>query len=121
VVDTVRETVEEWRVRQQQLLERGLRDLEERLWAGLAGELRELRAAAQELLNLDLGAEEDRSRLVEDSRFFYLLTESVGSSELVSDSIRRHLPGAAARRQARAELMAEANSTDTAAGGSGPS
>ena len=52
------------------LLERGLRDLEERLLAGLAGELRELRAAARELLDLDLGAEEDRSRLVENSRFF---------------------------------------------------
>jgi Dynamin family len=108
-VDTVRETVEEWRIRQQQMLERGLRDLEERLLAGLAGELRELRAAARELLDLDLGAEEDRSRLVEDSRFFYLLTESVSWSELVSDSIRRHLPGAAARRRARDELMAEAD------------
>jgi GTP-binding protein EngB required for normal cell division len=109
MVDTVRKTVEEWRVQQQQLLELGLRDLDERLLAGLANELRELRAAARELLDLDLGAEEDRSRLVEDSHFFYLLTESVGWSELVSDTIRRHLPGAAARRRARDELMAEAD------------
>jgi hypothetical protein len=36
---------------------------------------------------------------VEDSRFFYLLPKSVGWSELVSDTIRRHLPGALARRR----------------------
>jgi hypothetical protein len=77
------------------MLELGLRDLEKRLLAGLAGELRELRAAARELRDLDLGAEEDRSCLVEDSRFFYLLTRSVGWSELVSDTVRRHLPGGA--------------------------
>jgi hypothetical protein len=43
--------------RQQQMMELGLRDLEERLLAGLAGELLELRTAARGLRNLDLGAE----------------------------------------------------------------
>jgi hypothetical protein len=75
------------------MLELRLRDLEKRLLAGLAGELRELRAAAREPLDLDLGAEEERSCLVENSRFIYLLTKSVGWSELVSDTARRHLPG----------------------------
>jgi GTP-binding protein EngB required for normal cell division len=107
--NTVRETVEAWRARQQETLEHGLRDLEERLLAALAGELGELRVAARELLNLELSAEEDRSRLMEDSRFFYLLTENVGWSELVSETIRRHLPGAAARHRAVAELVAEAD------------
>jgi GTP-binding protein EngB required for normal cell division len=108
-VDTVRETVEAWRARQLETLERGLSDLEERLLAALAGELGELRVAARELLNLELSAEDDRSRLMGDSRFFYLLTENVGWSELVSDTIRRHLPGATARRRAVAELVTEAD------------
>jgi hypothetical protein len=43
--------------RQQQMMELGLRDLEERMLAGLAGELLELRTAARGLRNLDLGAE----------------------------------------------------------------
>jgi hypothetical protein len=86
--------------REQQMLELGLRDLEERLLAGLAGELLELRAAARGLRDLDLGAPRRTVRvLVEDSRFFDLLIKSVGWSELVSDTIRRHLAGALARRR----------------------
>lgn len=109
VVDTVRETADGWRTQQQTLLEQGLRDLEERLRVGLAGDLQGLRAAARDLLDLDLAAEDDRSRLVEDPRFFYLLTESLGWSELVTDTLRRHLLGAAARRRATADLLAEAD------------
>jgi hypothetical protein len=47
--------------------------------------------------------------LVADSRFFYLLAKSVGWSELVSDTIRRDLPGALARRRVLVELVAEAD------------
>lgn len=108
-VETVRETVEGWRARQQAVLEQGLRDVENRLLEGLAGELEGLRAAARDLLDVELAAEEDRSRLVQDPRFFYLLSENVGWNELVTDTIRRHLPGAAARRRAVADLVAEAD------------
>lgn len=109
VVDAVQESVQVWRTDQQQRLENGLREVEDRLLAGLAAELGRLRTAAMALLGLELSVEEDRSRLVEDSRFFYLLGESVGWSELVTDTIRRHLPGAAARRRAVEDLIAEAD------------
>lgn len=108
VVDRVREAVEGWRARQQVLLEQGLRDLEDRLLEELAGELEGLRAAATDLLDVELTVEGDRSRLVEDDRFFYLLTEGVGWNDLVTDTIRRHLRGSAARRRAEAHLVAEA-------------
>lgn len=109
VVEVVRSTVEGWRAGQQQLLEERLRDLEDRLLAGLTSELAGLREAARELLDVELAVEDDRSRLIDDARFFYLLSEGVGWSELVTDSVRRHLPGAAARRRAVAEVVAEAD------------
>lgn len=109
VVEVVRSAVEVWRAGQQRLLEARLRELEDRLLAGLAGELAGLRAAARELLDVELAVEDDRSRLIDDPRFFYLLSEGVGWNELVTDSLRRHLPGAAARRRAVAELVAEAD------------
>lgn len=109
VVETVRELVERWRAGQQEHLEQGLREVEDRLLEGLAAELEGLRSAASDLLGVELTAKDDRSRLVEDPRFFYLLNESVGWNELVTDTIRRHLPGAAARRRAMADLVAEAD------------
>ena len=105
---TVR-AAETWRQQQAQLLEKGLARLGARLAAQLQTELDQVREAAAELLGLHLAVPAPAEHLDPDMRFFYLVAEEPGQTELLAGTIRRHLPGEAGRRRARAYLHREAS------------
>ncbi len=99
---------EAWRQGQALRLEHGLARLDERLAAELQAELDAVREAAAGLLGLTLTVPGPGDRLVPDLRFFYVVGEQAGQTELLAGAIRRHLPGAAGRRRAREYLRREA-------------
>jgi hypothetical protein len=101
---------EEWRRRQAAHIEQALARLDERLIEDLRAELDAVREAAAELLGLTLTVPGPGQRLAPDRRFFYLVTEQAGQTELLAGAIRRRLPGEAGRRRARAYLHREAAS-----------
>ena len=99
---------ESWRQEQAARLERpGLTRLDERMTADLRAELDAVRDAAADLLGLTLTVPEAGTRLPADLRFFYLVAEQAGQTELLAGTVRRHLPGQAARRRAAAYLRRE--------------
>ena len=98
---------EAWRQSQIARLEDGLARLDERMTADLRAELDAVRDAAAELLGLSLTVPDAGGRLAPDLRFFYLAGEQPGQTELLAGAIRRHVPGEAGRRRARAYLHRE--------------
>ncbi len=98
---------EAWRQEQTLRLEEGLARLDERLAAELRAELDALREAAADLLGLVLAVPGPGDRLVPDLRFFYVVREEAGQTELLAGAIRRHLPGEVGRRRARDYLRRE--------------
>ena len=103
-------TAEAWRQQQAEHLEECLARLDARLTGDLRAELDAVRDAAAELLGLSLTVPEPGERLAPDLRFFYLVAEQAGQTELLAGAIRRRLPGEAGRRRARASLHREAAS-----------
>jgi GTP-binding protein EngB required for normal cell division len=101
---------EEWRQQQAELLEHGLARLDARLARDLQAELDAVRDAAADLLGLSLAVPGPGERLAPDLRFFYLVADQAGQTELLAGAIRRWLPGEAGRRRARAYLHREAAS-----------
>jgi Dynamin family len=101
---------EAWRQQQAGQLEQGLARLDARLARDLKAELDAVRDAASGLLGLNLAVPGPGERLAPDLRFFYLVTEQPGPTELLAGAIRRWLPGEAGRRRARACLHREAAS-----------
>jgi GTP-binding protein EngB required for normal cell division len=98
---------ESWRQEQAARMEAGLARLDERMAADLRAELDAVRDAAAELLGLTLTVPDAGTRLAADIRFFYLVAEQAGQTELLAGAVRRHLPGEAARRRAAAYLRRE--------------
>jgi GTP-binding protein EngB required for normal cell division len=98
---------ESWRQRLAARLEEGLARLDARMIDDLRAELAAVRAAAADLLGLALAMPAGAERLAPDLRFFYVVTEEAGQTELLAGAIRRHLPGEAGRRRARAYLRRE--------------
>jgi GTP-binding protein EngB required for normal cell division len=98
---------EAWRQEQTLRLEDGLARLDERLAAELRAELDAVRDAAAGLLGLALAVPGPGDRLAPDLRFFYVVREEAGQTELLAGAIRRHLPGEAGRRRAREYLRRE--------------
>jgi GTP-binding protein EngB required for normal cell division len=101
---------EGWRQRQAEQLEAELARLDVRLTKELQAGLDALREAAAELLGLNLAVPGPGERLAPDLRFFYLVAEQAGQTELLAGAIRRWVPGEAGRRRARAYLHREAAS-----------
>jgi small GTP-binding protein len=101
---------EEWRQQQAEQLEQGLARLDTRLTRDLQAELDAVRDAAADLLGLSLAVPGPGERLAPDLRFFYLVADQAGQTELLAGAIRRWLPGEAGRRRARAYLHREAAS-----------
>jgi len=99
---------EAWRQQQAEILEQGLARLDARLTRDLEAELDAVREAAAELLGLSLAVPGPGERLAPDLRFFYLVAEQAGQTELLAGTVRRWLPGEAGRRRARAYLHREA-------------
>jgi len=99
---------EAWRQEQARRLEEGLARLDERLTGDLRAELDAVRDAAAELLGLALAVPSPGDRLAPDLRFFYMVAEEAGQTELLAGAIRRHLPGEAGKRRAREYLRREA-------------
>ncbi len=99
---------EAWRQEQTRRLEDGLAKLDERLAADLAAELDAVREAAAGLLGLTLAVPGPGARLVPDLRFFYLVDDQAGQTELLAGAVRRRLPGGAGRRRAQEYLRREA-------------
>jgi small GTP-binding protein len=99
---------EAWRQQPAEQLEEGLARLDARLTQELQAELDAVRDAAAELLGLDLAVPGPGERLAPDLRFFYLVAEQAGQTELLAGAARRWLPGEAGRRRARAYLHREA-------------
>ena len=104
------DAAERWRRQQAGHLEHALARLEERLTEDLRTELDAVREAAAELLGLALTVPWPGQRLAPDLRFFYLVAEQAGQTELLAGAIRTRLPGEAGRRRARAYLHREAAS-----------
>ena len=101
---------EAWRQQQAEHLEQGLARLDARLAQDLKAELDAVRDAAADLLGLNLAVPGPGERLAPDLRFFYLVTEQPGQTELLAGAIRRWLPAEGGRRRARAYLHREAAS-----------
>jgi small GTP-binding protein len=99
--------VEAWRQEQAAALERGLRDLDQRLTAELESDLATVRSAAADLLGVHLAVPSPGDRLAPDLGFFYNLGEQVDQVELLAGAVRRRLPGEYGRRLARQRLVAE--------------
>jgi Dynamin family len=99
---------EAWRQQQAEILERGLARLDARLTRDLQAELDAVRDAAAELLGLRLAVPGPGDRLAPDLRFFYLVADQAGQTELLAGAVRRRLPGEGGRRRARAYLHREA-------------
>jgi GTP-binding protein EngB required for normal cell division len=98
---------EAWRRDQGLRLEHGLARLDERLAADLQAELDAVRDAAAGLLGLVLAVPGPGARLGPDLRFFYVVKEEAGQTELLAGAIRRRLPGEPGRRRARDYLRRE--------------
>ncbi len=103
----VAERVEKWRQEQARLLEAGLHAIDEQCAAELEAELAGVRAAAADLLGLELAMPGPGDRLGSDQRFFYVLDEHVDQSELLAGAVRRRLPGELGRRVARQHLLGQ--------------
>jgi small GTP-binding protein len=99
--------VEAWRQEQAAALDRGLRDLDQRLAAELESDLAAVRSAAADLLGVHLAVPSPGERLAPDLGFFYNLGEQVDQVELLAGAVRRRLPGEYGRRLARQRLLAE--------------
>ena len=104
------DAAEGWRRQQAGHLEQALARLDGRLTEDLRTELDAVREAAAELLGLTLTVPGPGQRLAPDLRFFYLVAEQAGQTELLAGAIRTRLPGEAGRRRARAYLHREAAS-----------
>jgi hypothetical protein len=102
------EAAEEWRQHQAEHIEQALAGLDERLTEDLRTGLDAVRDAAAELLGLTLAVPGPGQRLEPDLRFYYLVAEQAGQTELLAGAIRTRLPGEAGRRRARAYLHREA-------------
>lgn len=102
------QAAEAWRQQRAERLEQGLARLDARLAEDLQAELGGVRDAAAELLGLSLAVPGPGERLAPDMRFFYLVGEQAGQTELLAGAVRRRLPGEAGRRRARAYLHREA-------------
>jgi len=98
---------ESWRQRQAARLEDGLARIDARMIDDLRAELAAVRTAAADLLGLALTMPAGAERLAPDLRFFYVPSDEAGQTELLAGVIRRHLPGEAGRRRARAYLHRE--------------
>lgn len=98
---------ESWRQQQAARLEDGLARVDARMIDDLRAELAAVRAAAADLLGLALTMPAGAERLAPDLRFFYVVSDEAGQTELLAGAIRRHLPGEAGRRRARAYLRRE--------------
>jgi GTPase Era involved in 16S rRNA processing len=107
LVELATGAAETWRTQQRERLEAGLSELDARLTSALNDELADVRTAARELLGLGLVVPEAEGRLVENRRFFYIVAEGVGQTELLAGTIRRHLPGEFGRRRAREYVLGE--------------
>ena len=99
---------EQWRGQQAGWLEEGLARLDARLTRDLTAELDAVRDAAAELLGLTLTVPGPGERLTPDLRFFYLVADQAGQTELLAGALRGWLPGEAGRQRARAYLRREA-------------
>jgi Dynamin family len=99
---------EAWRQRHAEILEQGLARLDARLTRDLQAELDAVREAAAELLGLNLAVPGPGERLAPDLRFFYVVADQAGQTELLAGAVRRWLPGEAGRRRAREYLHREA-------------
>lgn len=100
-------SAEAWRQEQARRLEDGLRSMDEKLAAELEAELAEVRAAAADLLGLDLALPAPGERLPGDAGFFYTLREHADQAELLAGAVRRRLPSEFGRRRARQRLLAQ--------------
>jgi GTP-binding protein EngB required for normal cell division len=105
----VADAAEAWRQEQAGRLEQGLRQIDEQLAAELEAELAGVRAAAADLLGLDLAMPVPGQRLAPSLGFFYSLAERVDQAELLVGAVRRRLPGGYGRRLVRQRLLGEVN------------
>jgi GTP-binding protein EngB required for normal cell division len=96
---------EDWRQEQTGRLEDGLGTLGQRLLSDLEAELDAVRAAAADLLGLELRLPASDERLPDSRSFFYTLAEHVDQTELLAGAIRRRVPGDYGRRLARRALL----------------
>jgi Dynamin family len=103
-----RDAADGWRDEQRKMLEASLAEQDARLIRALRAEVAEVRAAARELLDLDLALPDTAERLVPGRNFFYASTAPAGQTELLAGTVRRHLPGELGRRRARAHLLTQA-------------
>lgn len=99
---------EAWRQEQARTLENGLRSIDNELAAELEADLAAVRAAAADLLGLDLALPSPGERLPGDTGFFYRLGEQVDQAELLAGAVRRRLPRQYGRRLARQRLLGQA-------------
>lgn len=100
-LEVVRPWLDAWRETAADQVVAGVEGVAARLTTDLATDLADLRAAASELLGVDLDLAEITIEVPEDHRFFYTLQPVPMQTELMAGAVRRRLPGALGRRHAQ--------------------
>ena len=103
----VADAAEAFRQEQADRLEQGLHGIEDMLAAELDADLTAVRAAAADLLGLELAVSSHGDWLAADLSFCYALAEQVDQTELLVGAVRRQLPGEHGRRLARQRLLSQ--------------
>lgn len=105
VVRAINAAAERWRVEHAHTLERELRELTEQAVADLESQLADLRAAAHELLDIELAASAVPHALRASQRFWYAFDRGVGWELPLAAAARNLLPGRV--RRARERVLEE--------------
>jgi len=105
VVRTIRERAERWRTERARVLEAGLASIIDMAAADLDAQLADVRAAARDLLDIQLAARARSQLLRPTDRFWYDFDPGVGWELPLSNVARKALPGKAKR--ARAHVLDE--------------
>ncbi len=96
--------VDRWRAERHRALHDGLSMLDARLAEGIARELAGVRAAARDLLGIELAIPAPTDSLLPESGADYDFAGDVGATVELASAVRHRLPGGLGRRAARAWL-----------------
>ncbi|HVA60518.1 MAG TPA: dynamin family protein [Mycobacteriales bacterium] len=108
IADATRLVVENWRADQTTRLEDDLSALESRLAQQLATHIREARAVIAELFSIELPEQPPLAGLHPTGRFRYSFAVDPGTTEMLSATLRTHLPRGLGRRRVAGYLESQA-------------
>lgn len=106
-VAAIRAVVDGWRAEREAVIADGLAAVDARLTGAVQRQVRGVRQAAHDLLQVDLAIPVPAGRLLPEVGVSYAFGEEVGVATQWEGLVRRHLPGRWGRRAVRAHLLDE--------------